>query len=620
MARIPESIDKYRVESLIASGGMGQVYKAEHPTLKRSVIIKKLSLGSTATLTERFRREARILMDFRNDHIVDVHDHFVKGRSNYIVMEFVDGVSVKDLLETQRYIDNASAAYIALYTARALSYAHKKSVIHRDIKPGNILISREGDIKLADFGIASSRESSDETLTSEGMTLGTPSYMAPEQFRNSREVDYRADLYSLGVMLYEMLTGRKPYGGGFSPELIQQIQKGKYPRPRKLNPAISRPLERIIRKLIRPNERRRVKDAQQLEKHLQRFLKQYYPDQIKKRLAAYVQGTELPPLTVKKQQPGIIRAAGFAAGILLLGGLASLDVLTNMHNRLLFPSNYGQVRFVLENADILAGGNSAGDTPDSSIYRDDDNQIPMLPHRIIYRETRSNGANNFSSLPLVLPQGRYRLKTEVNGQVIWKSFFLPSWNSRGQELRIFTSPLAPAPRQVRVETISRDALTGRNLDGLARYSFLQGSSRVPLSDAAVFSGDVRHFRVEAPGYLSQDFILRLDVSQDRLTLAADLIPVPSRLSIELSGAEDYRIRINGSSRINAVEDGAIVKVDIEPGNREVYPVLPGRYVVEASGSDGDGNSWEDSVSLELQAGTDSRIRVETEDGRLRILR
>ena len=236
MAKIPDRIDKYEIKELIASGGMGEVYKGVHPTLERSVILKKLTLRGNASMTERFRREAKLLMDFRNDYIVDVYDHFVQGRSHYIVMEYVDGASVKDLLESERYFDNASAAYIALYTAKALAYAHRKSVIHRDVKPGNVLISRKGEIKLADFGIATSADSEadDENLTAEGMTLGTPAYMAPEQFKNSKNVDYRADLYSLGVMMYEMLVGRRPYSGGFSPEVIQQIQRGRYRKPRKV--------------------------------------------------------------------------------------------------------------------------------------------------------------------------------------------------------------------------------------------------------------------------------------------------------------------------------------------------------------------------------------------------
>jgi serine/threonine protein kinase len=182
MAKIPDKIDKYPIEALVATGGMGAVYRGVHPTLERSVIIKKLTLRGDKSLAERFRREARILMDFRHDHIVDVFDHFTQGRSNYIVMEYVDGLSVKELLEHERYLDGAVAARILLYTARALAYAHRKGVIHRDIKPANILLSRDGDVKLADFGIASNPDAGDDTLTADGATLGTPAYMAPEQF------------------------------------------------------------------------------------------------------------------------------------------------------------------------------------------------------------------------------------------------------------------------------------------------------------------------------------------------------------------------------------------------------------------------------------------------------
>ena len=124
MAKIPESIDKYKLESLIASGGMGQVFKAIHPTLERPVILKKLTLRGNASVTERFRREARILMEFRSDYIVDLYDHFKKGANHYIVMEYVEGTSVQGLLVRERYLDNAVAAYIALCTAKALAYAH----------------------------------------------------------------------------------------------------------------------------------------------------------------------------------------------------------------------------------------------------------------------------------------------------------------------------------------------------------------------------------------------------------------------------------------------------------------------------------------------------------------
>ncbi|MFW5843487.1 MAG: serine/threonine-protein kinase, partial [Spirochaetota bacterium] len=168
---------------------MGAVYTAQHPTLDRTVIIKKLTLRGNADMRERFRREAQIMMDLRNDAIVDVYDHFREGSSYYIVLEYVDGVSLEELIHRERYLPSDVALLIVREACRALVYAHERGVIHRDIKPGNILISRSGEVKLVDFGIATIHGDDESNLTREGMTLGTPVYMAPEQFRNTRNVD-----------------------------------------------------------------------------------------------------------------------------------------------------------------------------------------------------------------------------------------------------------------------------------------------------------------------------------------------------------------------------------------------------------------------------------------------
>lgn len=171
MPRIPDSIGKYKVETLIAKGGMGAVYKAIHPTLNRPVIIKKLDLRGRKDITERFKREARILMDFRHDGIVNMYDHFKIGKSYYIVLEFIDGKALDKVIREQRYLDNATAAYILYQTALALSYAHSKKAIHRDIKPANLLLSKKGEVKLVDFGIAVSDEDSEKGLTIEGLNI-----------------------------------------------------------------------------------------------------------------------------------------------------------------------------------------------------------------------------------------------------------------------------------------------------------------------------------------------------------------------------------------------------------------------------------------------------------------
>jgi len=194
MPKIPERIGKYTIDALIARGGMGDVYRASHPTLKRSVVLKRLNRRGSSDFAERFRREARIMMGFRNDHIVTVFDHFKEGSSYYIVSEYVDGVSLEGLIGRERYLPDDIALLIFADCCRALAYAHAKGVVHRDIKPGNILISRDGEVKLTDFGVAVSKEDDDARLTRAGTTVGTPSYMAPEQFRNAANVDTRADI------------------------------------------------------------------------------------------------------------------------------------------------------------------------------------------------------------------------------------------------------------------------------------------------------------------------------------------------------------------------------------------------------------------------------------------
>ena len=345
MAKIPEQIDKYRIKELVASGGMGEVYLGVHPTLDREVILKKLTLRGSASITERFRREAKILMDFRNDNIVDVQDHFVQGRSHYIVMEWVDGRSAKDLLDEERYLDNEVAAYITLYTAKALKYAHSKGIVHRDIKPGNILISKRGEIKLADFGIASSQrqEQKDETLTADGMTLGTPAYMAPEQFENSRTVDYRADLYSLGIMMYEMLTGLKPFPGGFTPETIRLIQRGRYKRPRKVIPTIAPELQKIIGSLVKPNPKSRCGNIDRIIDKLEGYLRTFRAGDVEKRLCALVSG-RTPSAVRRRGGPGL--RLYITLGLLVAAAAAAAVFycrLTGFHRLVIRPSEYGQV-------------------------------------------------------------------------------------------------------------------------------------------------------------------------------------------------------------------------------------------------------------------------------------
>lgn len=271
MAIQPDFIGKYKIQSVLAVGGMGTVYKATHPSLKREVIIKKLTLrNSGGTIRERFKREAQILLDLSSPYIVRMFDYFSEGRSDYIVLEFVDGMSLDKLIDKQVALPSQLALLITLDACYGLKSAHAKGIVHRDIKPGNILISKRAEIKLADFGIASGEKEEEilareakmgllgksnsfdanKAITQVGVTLGTPAYMSPEQLDDSSSVDLKADIYSMGIMLYEMLTGSKPYPGDMAPETINKIKKGQYIPPEKLDKTIPLVARKIVKKII----------------------------------------------------------------------------------------------------------------------------------------------------------------------------------------------------------------------------------------------------------------------------------------------------------------------------------------------------------------------------------
>ena len=163
---IPQTIGKYKVQGIIAKGGMGVVYKAIHPSLKRYVVIKKMTARKNSTNAERFKKEAQILLDLQSPYIVHLFDYFTEGGYRYMVEELVDGLALDKLIQKQICLPPPVAMLILQDACFALKYAHSKKIVHRDIKPGNILISKRGEIKLADFGIASDSEP-DENITKE---------------------------------------------------------------------------------------------------------------------------------------------------------------------------------------------------------------------------------------------------------------------------------------------------------------------------------------------------------------------------------------------------------------------------------------------------------------------
>jgi predicted Ser/Thr protein kinase len=201
---------------MIGIGGMGVVYKARQPNLDRIVALKILSpdAGADPAFSKRFAQEARSLARLNHPNIVSVYDFGLAGPYYYFVMEYVDGVNLREMTESRK-LEPREALAIIPKICDALQYAHDEGVVHRDIKPENILVDKKGRVKIADFGIAKilgQNAAATTRLTGPQSVMGTPHYMAPEQFERPLEVDHRADIYSLGVVLYEMLTGELPLG------------------------------------------------------------------------------------------------------------------------------------------------------------------------------------------------------------------------------------------------------------------------------------------------------------------------------------------------------------------------------------------------------------------------
>ncbi|RPH35330.1 MAG: serine/threonine protein kinase, partial [Planctomycetota bacterium] len=277
---------------MIGQGGMGVVYKAKQKNLDRIVALKVLSpqLSDDPEFVERFTREAKALAQLSHPNIVGIHDSGIHDRVPYLVMEFIDGTPLRKMLASGK-LTPARALEVIPQICDALQYAHANGVIHRDIKPENILIDRQGRVKIADFGLAKLSKVDETRITQSGYVMGTPRYMAPEQFEASCRVDHRADIYSLGVVFYEMLTGEVPMGRFKPPSAKADVD-------RRLDPVVLKSLER------EPEDR--YQSAGEVKEHVTNL------------------GTRAPAPPPRSTPPGTSRRLRKAARVIAILGAVSL--------------------------------------------------------------------------------------------------------------------------------------------------------------------------------------------------------------------------------------------------------------------------------------------------------
>ena len=541
----PPMIGKYKVQGIIAKGGMGVVYKAVHPSLKRFVVIKKMTARGHAGDAGRFKKEAQLLLDLQSPYIVHLFDYFTEGGFRYMVEELVDGIALDALIKKQNSLPCPIAMLLMQDACYALKYAHSKGIVHRDIKPGNILLSKRGEIKLADFGIASDHSSgsddgTDKTQT--GVALGTPAYMPPEQFEDSARVDHRADIYALGIMLYEMVTGTKPYPGTLSLETLAVIKKGKYISPRKIDKTVPKNICRLIHKMIRPKAKARYQSIDAVLRQVKKYLKHYDTHELRVQLAKSVvtakQYTfETGAISQKDKGRRVIRriALGVAAAAVIFAGLWFSGFI---HSTVL-SKWYSQVsvevempRALSENLDLPARAfffeNDGDKIPEiSGTDRTFSEQGKAFYEKFMFWNSRlissrPAGRNKtYSMRPVYLKEGSYRVKVVVGPYVWWKSFSVGD-----EDVLISCDFLKNKKRNLAIKAIATDGSTGEDISEKTQFKILYKNKWMPLSEieeGSLESGTVWKIRTECEGYKGEEFSLLIDWYQDELIISSELI-------------------------------------------------------------------------------------------------
>jgi len=266
---VGETIGPYRLMEQLGQGGMATVFKAYHASLDRYVAIKVLHVAflDDPNFLARFRREARVVARLDHPNIVPIYDFAEHEGRPYLVMKFIEGETLKARMGKGR-LSMPEIVRIVEQVGDALAYAHQQGVLHRDIKPSNVLMTHDGQLYLTDFGLARMAQTGESSLTADRM-VGTPQYMSPEQALSQPDLDARSDIYSFGVMMYEMLVGRVPYNADTPFAIIHDHIYTPLPMPRKVNPNLSEEVERVLLKALAKNPQDRFTDVPGLVKAFQ---------------------------------------------------------------------------------------------------------------------------------------------------------------------------------------------------------------------------------------------------------------------------------------------------------------------------------------------------------------
>ncbi len=567
-----KKIGNYPLIKKLAQGGMGAVYITKHPELGTDLILKKLILKNNAAAEERFKREATILRELQSPYIVNTYEYFKAGRSSYLVEELVDGCSLDKLIEKcakQREQDARDdpknvakcgplglelALLIFMDACRGLQFAHKRKIIHRDIKPANLLISKTGEVKITDFGIAADDKEEgsadddddgmvvengdgEDALTLAGSMLGTPSYMSPEQVLDSSSVDYRADIYSMGVMLYEMLTGKKPFGcpvnmSTMRPDenVMKCIKRGKYTSIRKLNPTVPRSVCCAVKKMLKYNREKRYDSLEPVIDLLKKILSRYDTHEIRVSLAKTVgalssgRSFRIASFTPKKPILQIVLSS--LLGAIMLCSLAVWLWRSGAIHKTILSPFFTPVNVSISIPD--KGISTAYNTnlPMMAFFFEDGGDQPEVngSRRVFSLDSgeTKKASRKYSIKPAYLTRGSYRLKVVLGSYVLWRSFKVESGN---KTVSIQFDDLLKENRQISIITKSFSLKDGKDLTDKTKFTVnYKGEwvslSKIPAKD--LFAGTVWKVRARCEGYSDKEFSMSVDWYQDKLIVNVGL--------------------------------------------------------------------------------------------------
>ena len=588
MPKLPASIGKYKVTERLGRGGMGMLYKAEHPTLGTSVVLKKLMLKGDNAHRERFRREAALMMRLRHENVVGIYDHFKEGAAYYLVMEYVDGRPLSELAAREGALPPDEAAWLIGRVALALAHIHENGIVHRDLKPSNIFLARDGSVKLGDFGIAFSPGDSD-IVTEEGTALGTPSFMAPEQLVDARQADERSDIWSLGVCFFELITALKFVTGPTPAAILEALPEAVRNIGKKLPEKLPRVHRRFLRKSLRLRPEARMSGGAAAVRMMMADRLHEAPPALKTRINRLTAAMDSSIAESPREEAGkntksrkpLFPASLFspavkqvpnrepekhsipehknskpprsifkfgkpkprAAALILIPLVFLLAVLVvpGLWDELARSNRFGRLRLAVDFPQQAPSYwlNSVK----ARIYRWDDGELVDLANPVL-RPTRDE--TRLVSRPISLPAGAYRLSWSLGDRIVWQSFHLGTIRENRAQNRhpfILEETLGTPPVfRLDLNVRAYDAMTEEELP--ARVSW----ERLDKPGGDLESGGRYRFTLEAAGYGAETFTAAASPWRREITLQTALWPLPGTVRIRNLSLRRIMPRLDGKRR------------------------------------------------------------------------